>query len=201
MTRKQFNAFWVYANLEVWPTTQINKEQCHVCMGKSARRSIPNHQEHDQFDNSAQMLWVASETTIQYNASESGLAVTLLQNGQPVAFVSRSLSAVERRYARNNRKRLHAAVSISICVEENQWQRRQTTSHWCQYSRSLQSTPKQQRQMLLWLQKYNLHVKYLSGSQMYIADMLSRAYLQVDHSQHRSIPEYQPWAIIVSRDC
>lgn len=26
---------------------------------------------------------------------------------------------------------------------------------------------------------------------MYIADMLSRAYLQVDHSQHRSIPEYQ----------
>lgn len=106
MTRKQFNAFWVYANLEVWPTTQINKEQCHVCMGKSARRSIPNHQEHDLFDNSAQMLWVASETTIQYNASESGLAVTLLQNGQSVAFVSRSLSAVERRYARNNRKRL-----------------------------------------------------------------------------------------------
>ena len=26
---------------------------------------------------------------------------------------------------------------------------------------------------------------------MYIADMLSRAYLQADHSQHKSIPEYQ----------
>ena len=26
---------------------------------------------------------------------------------------------------------------------------------------------------------------------MYIADMLSRAYLQADHSQHRNIPEYQ----------
>lgn len=26
---------------------------------------------------------------------------------------------------------------------------------------------------------------------MYIADMLSRAYLQADHSQHENIPEYQ----------
>ena len=42
---------------------------------------------------------VASETTIQCNASESGLGATLLQNGQPVAFALRSLSAVERRYA------------------------------------------------------------------------------------------------------
>ncbi|PFX34821.1 Uncharacterized protein K02A2.6 [Stylophora pistillata] len=45
--------------------------------------------------------------------------------------------------------------------------------------------------MLLRLQKYNLHIKYLPGSQMYIADMLSRAYLQADHSQHENIPEYQ----------
>ena len=45
--------------------------------------------------------------------------------------------------------------------------------------------------MLLRLQKYNLHVKYLPGPQMYIADMLSRAYLQADHNQHETIPEYQ----------
>ena len=45
--------------------------------------------------------------------------------------------------------------------------------------------------MLLRLQKYNLHVKYLPGSQMHIADMLNRAYLQADHSQHGNIPEYQ----------
>ena len=42
---------------------------------------------------------VANETTIQCDASESGLVATLLQNGQPVAFTSRSLSAVEHRYA------------------------------------------------------------------------------------------------------
>ena len=47
---------------------------------------------------------VASETTIQCNASESGLGATLPQNGQPVAFASRSLSAVERRYAQKEKE-------------------------------------------------------------------------------------------------
>ena len=37
----------------------------------------------------------------------------------------------------------------------------------------------------------HLHVKYLPGSQMYIADMLSRAYLKADNSQHESISEHQ----------
>ena len=45
--------------------------------------------------------------------------------------------------------------------------------------------------MLLRLQKFNLHVKYLPASQMYIADMLSRAYLRVDHSKDENVPEYQ----------
>ena len=40
---------------------------------------------------------------------------------------------------------------------------------------------------------------------MYIADMLSRAYLQTDHSQHGNIRvsglPAQPGAIVVPRDC
>ena len=54
-------SFQVYANnfRSVWTTTQINREECYVCMGKSAsQRSIPNHQEYDQLDTSrAQILW------------------------------------------------------------------------------------------------------------------------------------------------
>ena len=45
--------------------------------------------------------------------------------------------------------------------------------------------------MLLRLQRYNLNVTYLSGSQMYIADMLSRAYVQVGRTQCKRTPEYQ----------
>ena len=46
---------------------------------------------------------INDEVTIQCDASERGLGATLLQNGQPVAFASRTLSAVEQRYAQINR--------------------------------------------------------------------------------------------------
>lgn len=42
---------------------------------------------------------VNEEVTLQCDASEKGLGATLLQNGQPVAFASRTLSQTEQRYA------------------------------------------------------------------------------------------------------
>ena len=39
------------------------------------------------------------EVTIQTDASDKGLGAVLLQNGQPVAFASRTLSKTEQRYA------------------------------------------------------------------------------------------------------
>ena len=139
---------------------------------------------------------VGSETTIQCDASESGLGATLLQNGQPVAFASRSLSVVERRYAQIEKECL---AIVFACSRFNQYLhgRESTTVETDHkplvpiFQKSLHSAPKRLQRMLLRLQKYNLYVKYLPGSQMYIADMLSRAYLQADHSQHGNIPEYQ----------
>ena len=40
-----------------------------------------------------------AEGTLQCAASEKGLGAVLLQNGQPVAFASKTLSPTERRYA------------------------------------------------------------------------------------------------------
>ena len=139
---------------------------------------------------------VASETTIQCDASESGLGATLLQNGQPVAFASRSLSTAERNYAQIEKECL---AIVFACSRFNQYLHgRELTIVESDhkplvpiFQKSLHSAPKRLQRMLLRLQKYNLHVKYLPGSQMYIADMLSRAYLQVDHTQHENIPEYQ----------
>ena len=39
------------------------------------------------------------EVTIQCDASQTGLGTVLLQNGQPVAYLSRSLTKTEQRYA------------------------------------------------------------------------------------------------------
>ena len=44
-----------------------------------------------------------AEVTLQCDASEYGLGATLLQDGQPVAFASRTLSSTERNYAQIER--------------------------------------------------------------------------------------------------
>ena len=84
---------------------------------------------------------VAIETTIQCDASESGLGAALLQNGQPVAFAPRLLSAVERRYAQIKKECLVIVFAYSrfnqyLHGREHQRQWIQTTSRWYQYSRS-----------------------------------------------------------------
>ena len=139
---------------------------------------------------------VASETTIQCDASESGLGATLLQDGQPIAFASRSLSAVERQYAQIEKECLSI---VFACSRFNQYihGRDLTTVETDHkplvpiFQKSLHSAPKRLQRMLLRLQRYNLHVKYLPGPQMFIADMLSRAYLQADHAQCKDTSEYQ----------
>ena len=132
------------------------------------------------------------ETTIQCDASESGLGVTLLQEGQPVAFTSRSLSTAERQYAQIEKECLAIVFAFSrtytgelTSVE---------TDHnplVLIFQKSIHLAPKRLQRMLLRLQRYNLNVTYLPGSQMYIADMLSRAYLQVDRTQCKRTPEKQ----------
>jgi len=44
------------------------------------------------------------EVTVQCDASEYGLGAALLQNGQPVAYASRSLSQTWRQYAQNEKR-------------------------------------------------------------------------------------------------
>ena len=57
-----------------------------------------------------------AEVTIQCNASEKGMGATLLQNGQPVAFASRTLTPVEQRYAQTEKECL-----AIVCTKFSQY--------------------------------------------------------------------------------
>ena len=138
-----------------------------------------------------------AEVTIQCDASEKGLGATLLQNGQPVAFASRTLTPVEQRYAQIEKECL---AIVFACTKFSQYITRRElitveSDHkplQSIFKKSLFSAPGRLQRMILRLQKYNINVVYKPGSQMYVADHLSRAYLA---DQGERSDEFQVFAL------
>lgn len=126
---------------------------------------------------------INDEVTIQCEASEQGLGATLLQNGQPVAFASRTLSAVEQRYTQIEKECL---AIVFGCQKFSQYitRREKVTIKSDRkplqsiFKKSLLCAPSRLQRMMLRLQRYNLEVVYKPGTQMFVADHLSRAFLK-----------------------
>ena len=141
------------------------------------------------------------EVTLQCDASEKGLGATLLQNGQPVAFASRTLSPTERKYAQIEKECL---AIVFGCERFSQYLSRKEkvtveSDHkplQSIFKKSVLAAPCRLQRMLLRLQRYNLDVTYKPGSQMYLADQLSRAFLP---DQGDSEEDFQVFAVEVEQ--
>ena len=135
------------------------------------------------------------ELTLQCNASLTGLGASLLQNGQPIAFASRALTDVETRYAQIEKEMLAVVFGLerfhrytygrSVNVDSDHKTlesivKKSLLSAPRRLHRMLlrlqQSAPRRLQRMLLRLQQYNYTIRYKPGSEMYIANTLSRAY-------------------------
>ncbi len=119
---------------------------------------------------------------LQCDASEKGLGAWLMQNGQLIAYASRSFTNMEQQYAQIEKEML-AIVFGTEKFEQYYYGRRVKveTDHKPIESimkKNLLSAPKRLQRMMLRLQKYHLEVTYKRGSQMHLADTLSRAYLE-----------------------
>ena len=129
------------------------------------------------------------EVTIQCDASQTGLGTVLLQNGQPVAYASRSFTKTEQRYAQIEKECL---AIVFLCERFSQYLlgRNKITVQSDHkpletiFKKPLFSAPKRLQRMLLRLQGYSLDVKYKQGCKMYIADFLSRSALLLNREQN-----------------
>ena len=125
---------------------------------------------------------VTKSVTIQTDASQSGLGSCLLQENRPIAYASRALTDAERNYSQIEKEML--AISF-VCAKFHQYTYGQKVEVLSDHipletifkKPVAKAAPRLQR-MLLQLQRYTLHVRYTPGKYMYIADTLSRAYLQ-----------------------
>ena len=123
---------------------------------------------------------VNEEVTVQTDASNAGFGAVLMQEGQPVAFALRTLSKTEQRYAPIEKECL--AIVFGLERFYQYLARRELihveTDHKpleTIFKKSVLTAPCRLQRMLLRIQRYNVSVKYKPGSQMLIADHLSRA--------------------------
>ena len=124
---------------------------------------------------------VTKQTVLQCDASETGLGACLIQEGHPVAYASRALTAAKKKYAQIEKELLaivfgmekyeHYVYGRKVIVESDH------KPLEIIHKKCLTSAPKRLQRMLLRLQKFDTDIQYKPGSQLYMADALSRAYL------------------------
>ena len=103
-----------------------------------------------------------------------------MQKGQPVAYTSRALTETERNYAQIE-KELLSIVSqeislLNIWKDGEHGNRPQATGNNIPQASTVYT--KKTTKMLLCLQKYDINIVYKQGKHMYLANTLSRAYMQ-----------------------
>ena len=131
-----------------------------------------------------QFINVHKPVTIQCDASSCGIGACLMQDGHPIAFASRSLTAAEQNYATIEKELLSI---VYACEKFNHFVYGKTVEIHSDHKplemitqKSLSKASPRLQRMLLRLQKYSVIVKWKPGREMHIADALSRAYLTHD---------------------
>ena len=105
-----------------------------------------------------------------------------MQNGQPVAFASRALSSAEVNYCQIE-KELLAVVFALHRFDQYVYSRHISVESDHQplqilVKKPLKDVPRRLQRMLLELQRYDYNLTYKKGELLFIADTLSRAYVE-----------------------
>ena len=123
-----------------------------------------------------------AQTEGQSDGSQNGLGFVLMQDGQPVTYASRALTPEEQRYSRIERELLAQVFGLE---HNHHYTFGRRVILWTDdkplisiYKKPLASAPKRLQRLLLQLQQYDVDLRYKPGSEMYLADTLSRAFLK-----------------------
>ena len=123
-----------------------------------------------------------AQTEGQGDASQCGLGFVSLQEGQPVTYASRALTPAEQRYSQIEKELLAQVFGLE---HNHHYTFGRRVILWTDYKplvsiykKPLASAPKRLQRLLLRLQQYDVDLRYKPGSEMYLADTLSRAFLK-----------------------
>jgi len=124
------------------------------------------------------------ELTLENDASEYGLGSCMLQDGQPIAFASRSLTDTEKHYAQIEKEMLAATYGLEKFHHYTYGRVvNVVTDHKplvaiC--SKPLSKAPRRLQNLLLRAKHYSYTIEYKPGKDIPIADTLSRSPISTD---------------------
>ena len=118
---------------------------------------------------------------VQCDASQKGLGAALMQRGQPIAYISRALTPTEQRYAQIEKECLAIVYALErfhqYTFGRNVLVHSDHKPLESILKKALASAPRRLQGMMMRLQRYDITVSYERGKNMFLADLLSRAYL------------------------
>ena len=131
--------------------------------------------------------------TLSVDASSKGLGAVIMQDGQPIAYGSRALTASQQNYAQIEKEALavvygcqkfhHYVYGRPVLVESDHKPLQAI------FSKPLLQAPMRLQRLLLAIQKYDLTVQYKPGKLMFVADTLSRSFL--DETKEELVPDLE----------
>lgn len=122
------------------------------------------------------------EIMLSVDASQFGVGAVLLQNNLPVAYASKSLTEVQSRWAQIEKEtyaivwgceRFHQFIYGRKIIIESDHKPLEYI-----FKKPLIDTPMRLQRMRIRLQMYEFSIKFKKGALMYIADTLSRAFME-----------------------
>ena len=121
------------------------------------------------------------EAVLPCDASQHGLGACLMQNGQPVAYATRSLTETECNYVQMEKELLAIVFGVEKFESYLYGRKFKMETHHKPLEsilkKSLLSAPKRLQRMMLHLQNFDFEGEYKKGTLLHLTDTLSRAYL------------------------
>ncbi|PFX16514.1 Retrovirus-related Pol polyprotein from transposon 17.6 [Stylophora pistillata] len=129
------------------------------------------------------------------DASEKGIGVALMQEGQPVTYASRSLTKAKQNYSQIEKELLAEVFGME---HNHQYVYGRKVTLWTDHKpleiiakKPLAAAPKRLQRLMMRLTQYDVEIKYRRDPEMYLADTLSRAYLPQEHHPEKADQEVE----------
>lgn len=120
--------------------------------------------------------------TLTVDSSSKGLGAAIVQEGKPIAYASSALTTTQKNYSQIEKetlaivfgcKKFHQYIyGRKVTVESDH--KPLSSIH----KKSMHEMPARLQRFFLELQKYDIEIVYKPGKEMFLADTLSRAYLE-----------------------